>query len=375
MAGIYIHIPFCKQACHYCDFHFSTDTSTRTELSQALVLELALRKDYLKEEVDTIYLGGGTPSMLDLRELETLFNAIQKYFSLGANPEISLEANPDDLTREKLKDLRAIGINRLSVGIQSFDDQILKYLNRVHDAGTAYQCVEDARNIGFDNISIDLIYAIPGLSHDLWEETLQQAIRMSPEHISLYALTIETRTVFGHWSKRGKLSPVGEEMAAQQFERIMDALPPSGYEHYEISNFCKPGLYSRHNSNYWKRTPYLGIGPSAHSYNLESRQFNIRNNAQYIRSINACDIPFELEMLTRENRINEYILTTLRTKWGCGLNFLKQELGDDLLQRCGNYLAQLKQSGLVSLEAGTLLLTRKGKLLADQIAEDLMLPV
>lgn len=375
MAGLYVHIPFCKQACHYCDFHFSTDTGTRIELVNALTHELALQKDYLGEEINTIYLGGGTPSILNRGELDTLFSVIRTHFTLAPHAEITLEANPDDLTKEKLKEICAIGINRLSIGIQSFDDNLLKYLNRVHDANGARRCLKYAREAGFSNISIDVIYAIPGLSQKIWKATLQEALHFLPEHISSYGLTIEERTVFGNWSKRGKLHPVDEENSAQQFEMLTDMLLQAGYGHYEISNFCKPGFHSRHNSSYWKQSRYLGIGPSAHSYNGESRQFNIRNNASYVRSIHKGIVPFEREMLTRENKINEYILTNLRTEWGCDLSFLKQHLDDDLLHRCGDNLSLLQQNGLIVIKNGILLLSRKGKLLADKIAEDLIVSV
>jgi len=375
MAGLYVHIPFCRQACHYCDFHFSTDTGPRLDLINALTHELALQKDYLGEEINTIYLGGGTPSILNRGELDTLFSVIRTHFVLAPHAEITLEANPDDLTKEKLEEIRASGINRLSIGIQSFDDNLLKYLNRVHDANGARRCLKYVREAGFNNISIDLIYAIPGQSQKIWEETLQEALSFLPEHISSYGLTIEERTVFGNWSKRGKLHPMDEENSAQQFEILTDMLLQAGYGHYEISNFCKPGFHSRHNSNYWKQSRYLGIGPSAHSYNGDSRQFNIRNNASYVRSINKGIVPFEREVLTRENKINEYILTTLRTEWGCNLSFLKQHLDDDLLHRCGDNLSLLQQNGLIMIGNGILQLSRKGKLLADKIAEDLMVSV
>ena len=375
MAGLYVHIPFCRQACHYCDFHFSTDTGPRLDLINALTHELALQKDYLGEEINTIYLGGGTPSILNRGELDTLFSVIRTHFALAPHAEITLEANPDDLTKEKLEEIRASGINRLSIGIQSFDDNLLKYLNRVHDANGARRCLKYVREAGFNNISIDLIYAIPGQSQKIWEETLQEALSFLPEHISSYGLTIEERTVFGNLSKRGKLHPMDEENSAQQFEILTDMLLQAGYGHYEISNFCKPGFHSRHNSNYWKQSRYLGIGPSAHSYNGDSRQFNIRNNASYVRSINKGIVPFEREVLTRENKINEYILTTLRTEWGCNLSFLKQHLDDDLLHRCGDNLSLLQQNGLIMIGDGILQLSRKGKLLADKIAEDLMVSV
>ena len=325
-----------------------------------------------EKELASIYFGGGTPSLLNREELDALFDAIHSNFSVASDAEITLEANPDDLKKEKLIMLQKAGINRLSIGIQSFDEGILKLLNRAHDANTALRCLGDVREAGFHNVSIDLIYAIPGLSNKAWEEAIKHALRFSPEHISSYALTIENKTVFGNWSKHGKLKPIDEEIAAEQFEILMDLLETEGYEHYEISNFCKPGYDSRHNSSYWKQSPYLGIGPSAHSYDGLSRQSNIRNNALYIRSIEKGIIPFEREILSPENKINEYILTTLRTMWGCDLNFLKQNLGDDLLHRRHVYISQIQAQGFVTLESDILMLTRKGKLLADKIVEDLI---
>ena len=372
MAGLYLHIPFCKQACYYCDFHFSTDNRSRRELIKAMVLELDLQKDYLDEPLRTLYLGGGTPSLLLADEMDLLLSAVRTQYKLAPGAEITLEANPDDLSKEKLRDLRMAGVNRLSVGVQSFDDSLLKFLHRGHDALAARQSLDDVRSAGFNNFSIDLIYGIPGLSEKVWEETLQEALRYGPEHISSYALTIEERTVFGHMNKKGKLHPMEEESTARQFEMLMDVMAAAGYEHYEISNFCKPGYYSRHNSSYWMQSAYLGIGPSAHSYNRISRQFNVRNNAMYMRSIDKGVIPFEKEVLTRENKINEYILTTLRTQWGCDLNYLKEEFADDLPQRQERYVAQLQSQSLVTIQEGIMKLTRQGKLLADKIAEDLM---
>ena len=375
MAGLYLHIPFCKQACYYCDFHFSTDDRHMPELCEAMVRELMIQKDYLKDPVNTLYFGGGTPSLLKREEIDTLFNTIQTHYMITPDAEVTLEANPDDLSKEKLKELHAAGINRLSIGIQSFDEGLLKFLHRAHDTRAARRCLSEVREAGFNNTSIDLIYAIPGLSKKVWEETLEEALRFSPEHISSYALTLEERTVFGNWNKRGKFHPVDEESAAQQFEILMDVLSNAGYEHYEISNFCKPGFYSKHNSSYWKQSQYLGVGPSAHSYNGNSRQSNVRNNALYVRSIHSGTIPFEREILSRENKINEYILTTLRTMWGCDLNFLKQELDDDLLGRRPEYVSQLRQQGFATMEEGILRLTQKGKFLADKIVEDLIVSV
>lgn len=372
MSGLYIHVPFCKQACHYCDFHFSTSSQGHLEMVHAMSREITLQKKFLSAPLDSVYFGGGTPSLLDQASLDILLDAVYASFSVEPTAEITLEANPDDLSKEKLVALRKSGINRLSIGIQSFDDVILRYLNRAHDSKTAYACLRNAREVGFNNISMDLIYAIPGLSPNLWKETLKVAIQFKPEHISSYGLTVEDKTVFGNWMKNGKLLAVDDENAASQFEVLMDVLTGSGYDHYEISNFCVPGLYSRHNSSYWKQMPYLGIGPSAHSYNGTSRFFNVRNNGKYVKSIGDGEVPFESELLTRENKINEYLLTGLRTRWGCNLEYLQKELGDDMMTRSGPYLQRLLDQGLMLLDQKTIRLTQKGRLLADKITADLM---
>lgn len=372
VAGIYIHIPFCKQACHYCDFHFSTNQSHRSAMCKAIADELALQANYLQgKQISTIYWGGGTPSLLTEAELRIILDSIHQHFTIDENLEQTLEANPDDLTKEKLHLLRSLGFNRLSIGIQSFDDEVLKFFNRAHSAAEASKCVELAREAGFNNISIDLIYAIPGQSADDWKKTIQTALALEPEHISAYSLTIEEKTVFGNWNKKGKLKPAEENDAAIHFTTLMDMLEQHGYEHYEISNFCKPGFYSRHNSSYWKQTHYLGVGPSAHSYNSVSRQANVSNNSQYQKSIEAGTVPAEIEILTRENKINEYIFTTLRTSWGCHLSYLKENHGYDLASN--GILQKMKDQDWVIQHGTILYLTRKGKLLADQIASDLFI--
>lgn len=372
MAGLYIHIPFCKQACHYCDFHFSTNRELTHQLSEALATELKLQKEYLKGEVlKTIYLGGGTPSLLSVEDLEIIFNAISANYIVDAHPEISLEANPDDLTPEKLSELNRVGVNRLSIGIQSFDYEVLKFLNRAHDAQAALGCVKLAREAGFNNLSIDLIYAIPGQDNSAWKKNLEQAILLSPEHISAYSLSIEEKTTFGRWQRSGKLKAADEELAAQQFEMLMEELEQAGYEHYEISNFSKPGFHSRHNSSYWEQEHYLGVGPSAHSYNGNTRQFNVLNNHLYNKSLADNKIPFELELLTPANKINEYIFTTLRTSRGCDFLKLKREHGYDIQTKNAAYLNNIIQHKLAFMDNHVLKLTRSGKLLADKIASDL----
>jgi oxygen-independent coproporphyrinogen-3 oxidase len=323
------------------------------------------------ETLATVYFGGGTPSLLHQRELEIIFEGIRSIYPLDDRQEISLEANPDDLTREKLSGLKRLGINRLSIGIQSFDDAILRFLNRAHNSDEATRCVAVARTEGFNNISVDLIYAIPGQTQDMWKKNIEKTLQLSPDHISAYALTIEKKTAFGQWQKKGQLQPVAEEVAAQQFELLMDRMQDAGYEHYEISNFCKPGFYSRHNTSYWQQHHYLGIGPSAHSYNGVSRQFNISNNSLYCKAIESNQVPYEREVLTRENKINEYLFTTLRTVWGCDLEQIKVNFQFDVLRENKAYLTLLQEKNLASIENHRLTLTRTGKLLADQIAADL----
>ncbi len=372
MAGLYFHIPFCKQACHYCDFYFSTQLGHQQVLVDALCAELELQKKYLAEEpIETIYFGGGTPSLLSEKELSGLLAAVHKIFTVSPGAEITLEANPDDLTEEKLWGLKKVGINRLSIGIQSFDDGILKFLNRAHSSLEASRCVDLSRKVGFDNISIDLIYAIPGQDHNLLKKNIEKAITISPAHLSAYSLTIEEKTVFGRWQKKGKLIGATDDVAATQMEMMMDLLGNAGYEQYEISNFCKPGFYSNHNSSYWQQKKYLGIGPSAHSYNGHSRQHNISNNVLYIQSVQRGTVPFQSELLSRANQINEYLLTTLRTKWGCSVDYLRTQFGFDLLVEQQKEIEAFMNHELIELKENSLILTRKGKLLADKIAADL----
>lgn len=374
MAGIYIHIPFCRQACHYCDFHFSTNRSDQSILVDAIVRELEIRKDYLDQEnISTIYFGGGTPSLLTADELMLLMDNIQKRFEVDRDAEITLEANPGDLTPAKLETLRSAGINRLSIGIQSFHDNVLQYLHRDHDSKSAISSLENARNAGINNISIDLIYSIPNQSEAQWKDNIKKAVALKPEHISAYSLTIEPQTVFGNWASKKKLTPVDDDAAARQFEILVEELELAGYDHYEVSNFSKPNFYSRHNSSYWKGVKYLGVGPAAHSYNSISRQFNVRNNAIYVRSVAEGKVPFELEVLTREDKVNDYLLTTLRTRWGCDLTWIREAFNYDVENVHQKYLADLVTHELATCNAGHLVLTRKGKLMADKIASDLFL--
>lgn len=372
MAGLYLHIPFCKQACYYCDFHFSTDSRHANEVLDAMEKEMALRRSFLSSPLDTIYFGGGTPSLLEGDQLSSILAHAVGIFGISPQAEITLEANPDDLTRAKLNAIRAAGVNRLSIGIQSFQDDILRYLHRAHDAKAARQSLEDSRHAGFDNISIDLIYAIPGLDLQRWEATLHEAATFRPEHLSTYSLTIEERTVFGNYLRKGKIRRVEDELAARQFEHMQDVLEGYGYEHYEISNFSLPGFHSRHNSSYWLQKPYLGIGPSAHSYDGIRRYVNLSNNAKYAQALRNDQIPATVEELTATNKINEYILTRLRTRWGLDLHVLHHQLGDDLLGRSDATLRSYADQGLLVVTGTEVKLTQRGMLLADQITEDLM---
>lgn len=337
----------------------------------ALCAEITLQKNYLDgEPIETIYFGGGTPSLLVENQINALLESIQKNFSV-ATGEITLEANPDDLSESTLRALKASGINRLSIGIQSFDDNILNFLHRAHTSEDAVACVARAREAGFTNLSIDLIYAIPGQDDELWKKNIEKAIALHPEHISAYALTIEEKTVFGNWRKKGKLTPQHDDVAAGQMELLIDRLSQAGYEQYEISNFSKPDYHARHNSSYWQQKKYLGIGPSAHSYNGYSRQYNLPNNPLYIQSIAKGIIPFQVEILTDANKVNEYLLTSLRTKWGCDLDYLANTLSYDLLHSQKENIEMLLHKGLLEKRGNLLLLTHRGKMLADQITGDL----
>lgn len=340
----------------------------------AITRELTQQKDYLQGEViETLYFGGGTPSLLTREEVDSILTTVRTHFTLSPKAEITLEANPDDLTPLRLREFKETGINRLSIGIQTFNTRQLKSLNRVHDEALAIKSFYAAREAGFNNISIDLMYALPGETDEDWKHDIRQAIELNPEHISCYSLTIEEKTAFGKWAATGKLKPEPDEVSARHLEILMNELTQAGYQHYEISNFSKPGFHSNHNSNYWRGVNYLGVGPSAHSFNGESRQYNVSNNTAYLKFIQAGILPFEKEVLSHENQINEYILTTLRTWWGTDLIFMKQMFQYDLVAENENYVAQLLNKKLVTLDNEVLKLTDSGKLLADKISSDLFI--
>lgn len=372
MAGLYIHIPFCKQACYYCDFHFSTNVKQVDQLIEAIVIELRIQKPYLEtEKIDTIYLGGGTPSILPIPEIEKILAGVNHNYSTSDKPEITAEANPDDLTEEKLKGLKALGINRLSIGIQSFQDELLKFLNRAHDSSTAIKSYRLARVLGFSNISLDLIFSIPGQSLSQLEDDLVTILDLHPEHISIYGLTIEEKTVFGNWAKKKKFREVSDEDSARQFDLIMNVLEGGGYEQYEISNFSRDQNYSKHNTSYWSDKHYLGVGPGAHSYNGKFRQFNVSNNRKYIRSIELGKVPFSIDELNPKSKANDYLLTSLRTKWGCDLDKLRSDYNYPFLQTQKEIVDRFVSDELIKFDGDKIYLTRKGKFLADEIIGDL----
>ncbi len=374
MAGIYIHIPFCKKACHYCDFHFSTSPQYKDQMLNALRSEIILRKDYLdKEKIETIYFGGGTPSLLSADELQILIGQITDQFEVSSNAEITLEANPDDLNPQYVREIKNTLINRFSIGVQSFFEEDLKWMNRAHTASEAQSAIKRVQDAGFENITADLIYGFPLLSNEKWEFNIQQLIENLVPHISSYSITVEPKTALAASINKGKQAIMDEGQSASQFLMLIDHLTESGFEHYEISNFAKPGMHSRHNSNYWDGVNYLGIGPSAHSFNGKSRQWNISNNSKYINEIGLKKIPAETELLSTENRINEYIMTSLRTSKGMNLLSIEKNFGSDYSNEIYNGLEPFLEKEWINIDEQLVTLTREGKLFADHIASELFL--
>ena len=373
MAGIYIHIPFCKQACYYCDFHFSTNLAKKDVMIRALEQELYLRKEEFKnEKIETIYFGGGTPSVLQTNEIEYLVEAVNKNYKVITTPEITLEANPDDLSADKINELSDSSINRLSIGIQSFFDQDLKLMNRAHTADDANSCLSEARK-QFDNISIDLIYGIPGLTHVRWDENITRALSYNLPHISSYALTVEPKTALKAFIEKGIIPNVDDELAQEQFYMLLNKLETEGFVNYEISNFGKEGYFSMNNTSYWQGKKYLGIGPSAHSYDGKKRGWNIRNNSKYIKSINQEILPLEEEILTITDRYNEYVMTGLRTIWGISIMKIQTEFGNSYYEYLMAQSDKYIKEGLLFFNRDMLGITKKGKFLCDGIASDLFM--
>ena len=389
MSGIYIHIPFCKQACYYCDFHFSTSLKKKEELVEALATELRLRKNELKNQtVETIYFGGGTPSLLRIEELRFLMGEVYKNYTVTENPEITLEANPDDLvsvqTQSKtlFEDYKTMGINRLSIGVQSFFEDDLKSMNRAHNAQEARQCLEEATK-HFNNITIDLIYGIPNMSLEKWNQNLQIAFGFGVNHISAYALTVEPKTALDSFIKKGSYPPLDEQLALGHFEHLMMETKRQGFVQYEISNFGKPDYFSKHNTSYWQGKSYVGIGPSAHSFNGKERSWNVANNTKYIQSIQVGNLPLTSEKLTLNDRYNEYIMTGLRTIWGVSLGLIETDFGKDYKNHLLTEAKDFIQKGLLAITLSDLdekkkveeklIITEKGKFLADGIAAELFM--
>lgn len=371
MFGIYIHIPFCKQACHYCDFHFSTSLKKKDELIDALISEIEIRKnEFESTTVETIYFGGGTPSLLTSEEIKRIIDSVYNNYSVSEDPEITLEANPDDLSNERIIELSKSPVNRLSIGIQSFHEKDLKLMNRAHNMQEAIQCLEEATKY-FNNISLDLIYGIPNTTNKEWEENIDIALGFGVNHISSYALTVEPKTALASFIEKGIIDNVDDALAQEQFHILVDKLESQNFVHYELSNFGKPGFFSRNNSAYWQGKKYIGIGPSAHSFNGKERGWNVRNNTKYIKAIQNSEVPIENETLTKTDQYNEYVMTGLRTVWGVSIKKVKTDFGITfetyMMQQAQKHITE----DLLYIEDNKLKVTKKGKFLSDGIASDL----
>ena len=373
MSGIYIHIPFCKQACHYCDFHFSTSMKKKDEMILALVKEIQMRKMEFKDEVvETIYFGGGTPSVLTTNEIQFLISEVYKNYKVAENPEITIEANPDDLSKDRIIELSKSPINRLSIGIQSFFEDDLSMMNRAHNSAEAKKCLEEATKY-FDNISLDLIYGIPGMSNEKWKQNIETALSFGIPHISSYALTVEPKTALNKLIQTGKIAKPKDDVAEEHFQILVETLEKNGFIHYELSNFGKENYFSKNNSAYWLGKKYIGIGPSAHSYDGISRSWNVSNNSIYLKSLDENKLPNEIEILSINDRYNEYIMTGLRTIWGVSLDRIEQEFGNSYVEYLQKQSQKFLNDDLLFIENNILKPTQKGKFLTDGIASDLFL--
>ncbi len=373
MSGIYIHIPFCKQACHYCDFHFSTSTKKKEDMVLALAKEMELRKDEFQNEVvETIYFGGGTPSVLSIDNIRFLIHSVYQNYDVIENPEITLEANPDDLDGETILQFANSPINRLSIGIQSFFEDDLQLMNRAHNSEEAKKCLAFATQY-FDNISIDLIYGMPNMSNEKWLQNIETAISYNIPHISSYALTVEPKTALHKMIKTGTISSLDDDLVKQHFHILIDKLHENGFVHYELSNFGKPNYFSKNNTAYWLGKKYIGIGPSAHSFNGESRSWNVSNNSLYLKAIAENKLPSESEILSKTDQYNEYIMTGLRTIWGVSLVKIETEFGSNYLDYLNQQADKYISDNLLKVENNILKTTIKGKFLCDGIASDLFL--
>lgn len=373
MSGIYIHIPFCKQACHYCDFHFSTSLKKKDEMVLALAKEIEMRKsEFQNQQVETIYFGGGTPSILEISDLKLLIDTVYSNYKVVENPEITVEANPDDLSKERIIELSNNRINRLSIGIQSFFEDDLKMMNRAHNSTEAKECLEFATQY-FDNISVDLIYGIPNMSNEKWLQNIETALSFNIPHISSYALTVEPKTALHSFIQKGIIPQPDDEVAQEHFQILVDKLSENDFIHYELSNFGKENYFSKNNSSYWLGKKYIGIGPSAHSYDGEKRSWNVSNNSLYLKSIQENKLPSETEILSKTDRYNEYIMTGLRTIWGISLDRIETEFGTTYLDYLNQQAAKYIEDHLLFVDENILRTTKKGKFLSDGIASDLFL--
>ncbi len=377
MAGIYIHIPFCKRACYYCNFHFSTAVAKRAEMVTSLIREIQIRSTFPQNEIaiiprgeaiETIYFGGGTPSLLFGNDINAIISEIGNRFKIAAHPEVTLEANPDDITFEKLNEWKKAGINRLSIGIQSFIERDLKWMNRAHDAKQALNCIYLARSAGYQNFSVDLIFGTPGLTEEEWEKNIKTVIELDVPHVACYALTVEPKTILNKMILSKKKENIDMDAQAEQYSQLMKLMNRAGYEHYEISNFAKPGFRSKHNSGYWQGKKYIGIGPSAHSYNGQMRLWNKANNEIYIKSIQNDEIPFEKENLTQSQVLNEYVMTSLRTIEGMDLDYIEKCFSKKHREKIEAIVKNEVEKEMIFFERNNIILTDAGKLFADGIA-------
>jgi len=377
MAGIYIHIPFCKKLCHYCDFyHVVSDEQDHKDFISALLEEAELKQNYLGKgtPIYTIYIGGGTPSVFSVKEIETILNNLINYYSVEKDCEITIEVNPDDVSPEYMKGLKNIEINRVSLGIQSWHDDDLKLLNRRHTAEEAAKALNDIINAGFENISADLIYGIPGMNTERWASNIDRTLAFDIQHLSAYHLTIEPGTVFGKMLEKGKLQEAEEEESVSEFNLLLDKMETAGFIQYEISNFGRPGYFSAHNTNYWKQVPYIGLGPSAHSFNGYSRQWNVKNLKKYIRYVKGGRLFYEKEDLDLKTKFNEYILTSLRTMWGIDLEYVEKAFEKEGYDYVVNFSAKFINYGLMEQKEKSLILTNQGKMISDNIISEFMMP-
>ena len=373
MAGIYIHIPFCKQACSYCDFHFSTNLKNRSRIVEGIISELKIRKAYLENEhIDTIYFGGGTPSILNQFELDAILTAINKEYTINSEVEICLEANPDDLNKQKLEEINSLGINRLSIGVQSFHDVDLQFMNRAHNSSEALSSIALAQDIGISNISIDLIFGSPTTSNKMWEENLNKLFELQVPHLSSYSLTVEEKTKLAHQINKGLVAAIDDEKNYTQYLILQDYIDANHFEQYELSNYCKNEMYSKHNTAYWLQKKYLGIGPSAHSYNGKNRQWNIANNSLYFNGIKELSPVIEKEILTEKDAYHDFLITRLRTKWGIKLGEIEARFNPEILAHFKAKIPLLNKS-MVNFENNHLLVNRKSLFQSDQVVEALWL--